>query len=166
MCQAGRCWGIGLGWLMKCISQHGGAPDGRQSRWAVEQKIEANSPVYIIHDMLGYAMELMVCWDQIDVSGVEVLSRLYQLLEESAGSMKVESLEHGIGRDKTSVRKGIALAPTLAKTATESLAQDTEIIVLKQRRKAREELAKASHRCKASLGGATVVEAGCSVVGP
>ena len=52
--------------------------------------------------------------------------------------MKVEGIDHYISRNESSgLRRGIALAPTLAKHTTDALSKETEI--LKQRRKAREE---------------------------
>eukprot|EP00971_Amphidinium_carterae_P327714 6459200-Amphidinium_carterae.1 len=92
-------------WLCKYIYQHGGTPDGRQTRWATEQRIDSNNHAYIVHDLVGYALEVSLTWDQLDISNLacmEVLSRLYQLIEESSDTMKVEGLEHWIGRDKTS----------------------------------------------------------------
>eukprot|EP00974_Lingulodinium_polyedra_P088600 8592177-Lingulodinium_polyedra.AAC.1 len=88
--------------------------------------------------MVGFAIELSVCYDQVDganLACLEVLGRLYQLLEETTGTMKVEGLEHFVGRDATgSLRRGIAVAPALARRTTEKLAKEVEI--LKQRRKA------------------------------
>ena len=60
------------------------------------------------------------------------------MLEETGGSLQIEGLEHYIGRDATSaLRRGIALAPALAKHAVEEQLKETAI--LKERRKAREE---------------------------
>ena len=131
----------GFGWLISYIKDHGGTPDGRQTKWGIEQSVAKDSAVWIIHDMVGFSIELALCYDQLDavnLASFEVLGRLYQLLEETMGSMKVEGIDHYIGRSESSgLRRGIALAPSLAKHTTEALAKETEII--KQRRKAREE---------------------------
>ncbi|CAK0881076.1 unnamed protein product [Prorocentrum cordatum] len=74
--------------------------------------------------------------DQVDGSNlacVEVVARAYQLVEETMGGMKVGGVEHYIGRSNQSARRGVAVAPGLAKCATEQLAKETEI--QKQRRK-------------------------------
>ena len=95
----------------------------------------------LVHDLVGFALELSLCYDQVDCSNLaslEVLSRLYQVLEESSGSLQMEGLEHYIGRDRTAgLRKGIALAPGLARHAVGE--QSKETAILKEQRKAREE---------------------------
>eukprot|EP00959_Pyramimonas_sp_CCMP1952_P172785 3610624-Pyramimonas_sp.AAC.1 len=53
------------------------------------------------------------------------------------GSMKIEGVEHYIGLSKQSARRGVAMAPGVAKHATDQLAKETDI--QKQKRKAREE---------------------------
>ena len=69
------------------------------------------------------------------------------MIEETGGSMKMEGFEHFIGRDKTGgMRRGIALAPGLAEQTTKKLTAEVEI--LKQRRKAREEVAAAKGKEK------------------
>ena len=133
------------GWLLRYITEHGGTPDGRHTKWAAEQKVEKDSAAYHIHDLLGLALELGATFDQLDLTNLasmEVVSRLYQLTEETNGSMRVEGFEHYVGRDVAgSLKRGIALAPGLAKYTTDRLAQQTSL--LKERRKAREEMASA-----------------------
>ena len=130
-----------LTWLLRYIKEHGGTPDGRQTKWATEQRIERDSVAYAVHDLAGLALELAVCYDQVDAPNLaclEVVGRLYQLVEETNGSMKIEGFDHYIGRDKSAgLRRGIALAPGLASYTTTQLGKETDI--LKQRRKAREE---------------------------
>lgn len=130
-------------WLLRYIAEHGGTPDGRQTKWASEQKIDKDSAAYIVHDLCGLSLELAATWDQVDatnLASLEVVARLYQLTEETSGSMKIEGFEHFVGRDVSgSSRRGVALSPGIAKHTTDKLAQQTAI--LKERRKAREELA-------------------------
>ena len=137
-------------WLMKYIVEHGATPDGRQTKWASEQKIDKDAAGYHIHDMLGLALQVAITYDQLDVSNLasmEVIARLYQIIEETGGNMRVEGLEHYVGRGAAgSLRRGVALAPMLAKHTTEQLAQQTSI--LKERRKAREEAASAKAQAK------------------
>ena len=141
-----------IAWLVGYIHKHGGTPEGRHTKWAVEQHIGVDSLGYVLHDLVGYCLELAVSYDQLDVSNLascEVLGRIYQLLEETSGTMVVEGLEHYIGRSKTGGRKkGVALAPGLAKSVTASMSAETEI--LKQRRKAREEEQSARETSKKS----------------
>ncbi|CAK0894060.1 unnamed protein product, partial [Prorocentrum cordatum] len=139
-------------WLFKYVRDHGGAFDARQTKWTTEQKIAIDSTAYLIHDLVGLALDLSVCYDQCDggnLASVEVLARLYQLVEETNGTLQLEGLEHYVGRDPTGgLRRGVALNPGLAHYATDKKSKETE--VMKQRRKAREESAAAK---KASKGG-------------
>ena len=139
-----------VSWLCGYIAQHGSTPDGRHTKWANEQGIACDAIGYVLHDIVGFILELAVCYDQLDLANCasfEVLGRLYQLLEETGGSMVVEGLDHYLGRAKTGGRKrGIALAPGLARSVTTALG--TEMEILKQRRKAREEEASAKEATK------------------
>ena len=94
-----------------------------------------------VHDLVGLALEMGLCYDQVDANNLvsfEDMRRLYQLIEETGGRLMIEGSEHYIGRDASSgLRRGIALAPSLAKHATEAQAKETAI--LKERRKAKEE---------------------------
>ena len=132
-----------LGWLLQYVRDHGTTFDGRQSRWATEQKIDSESAVYVFHDLVGFALELGATYDQLDMvnlASFELLGRVYQMIEQTRGQMTTEGLDHYIGRDSTGgVRRGIALAPNLAEDAVAKQARETEI--LKQERKAREERA-------------------------
>ena len=142
-------------WLCQYICQHGGAPDSRHTRWAAEQNIAHDHMGYILHDLLGYVLELALSYDQLDASNcasLEMVGRIYQLLEETAGTMVVEGLEHYVGRARTGGRRrGVALAPSLAKHVTTNLG--TEVDILKQRRKAREEEAAAKEASKSGKKG-------------
>ena len=144
-----------LEWLLTYICQHGGTPDSRHTRWAAEQHIAAEHVGYILHDLLGFVIELAVCYDQLDATNcasLELVGRIYQLLEETQGTMVVEGLEHYVGRARTGGRRrGVALAPSLAKHVTTNLG--TEVEILKQRRKAREEEAAAKESAKKQKGG-------------
>ena len=130
-------------WLYKFVLDHGGTFDARHTKWMQEQNITKDSSAAHLHDMIGLSLELFATYDQVDatnLAGVEVLSRAYQLVEETSGAMKIEGLEHYVGRaGGGATRRGIALAPGMARYATDQLAKETEIA--KQRRKAREERA-------------------------
>ena len=130
-----------ISWLYTFVREHGGTFDSRHTRWMLEQKIEKDSMPARVHDMVGLALEMGLCYDQVDPSNLvsfEVMGRLYQLIEETGGSLCIEGLEHYVGRDASSgLRRGIALAPSLAKHATDAQAKETAI--LKERRKAKEE---------------------------
>ena len=79
----------------------------------------------------------------------------YQLVEETTGALQIEGLDHYVGRDSgAGLRRGVALAPTLARHATDRQAAETQI--LKERRKAREEKAseKSSNGKSGGKGGA------------
>ena len=86
-------------------------------------------------------MELAATFDQADMTNMasfELIGRLYQMVEETRGTLSSEGFEHFIGRDAAAgVRRGIALAPKLVSGAISE--QSKEVEILKQRRKAREE---------------------------
>ena len=128
-------------WLFNFVRDHGGTFDSRHTKFVTEQKWDQQAMPSVVHDLLGFALELSMSYDQLDSSNIaslEVIARLYQVLEESGGSLQVEGLEHYFGRDRTGgLRKGIALAPGLARHAVDQ--QSKETAILKERRKAREE---------------------------
>ncbi|CAK0831168.1 unnamed protein product, partial [Prorocentrum cordatum] len=131
-------------WLQRYISEHGGTPDGRHTKYLTEEALPADSTAGHLHDdLLGLSMFLSVVYDQVDGSNLacmEVAARCYQLVEETKGSMRTEGLEYYVGRDQGgATRRGIAMAPALARHATDLLAKEVEIA--KQRRKFREEQA-------------------------
>ena len=133
-------------WVCDYTTTHGGSFDGRHTKWLTEQRVDRDSACAVLHDLLGLTLELGLCFDQVDASNMasmEVVCRAYQLIEETGGSMQMEGLEHYVGRDVhgAGLRRGIALAPSLAAHATEQQSKQTGI--LKERRKAREEKAAA-----------------------
>ena len=139
-----------LRWLAQYTVSNGGTFDGRHTKWCLEQKVELSSVAGHIHDLLGFCLDLAITYDQVDASNLaclEVVARTYQLVEETGGSMQIEGLEHYVGRSKgAALRRGIALAPSLATHATER--QGKETAILKERRKAREERAAAGSNPK------------------
>ncbi|CAK0892099.1 unnamed protein product, partial [Prorocentrum cordatum] len=128
-------------WLFQYVRDHGGTFDARQTKWAMEQRISPDSTAFLMHDLVGLALDLSVCYDQCDggnLASVEVLPRLHQLVEETSGTLQLEGIERYLGRDRTGgLRRGVALNPSLAQCATEKKSKETE--VMKQRRKACEE---------------------------
>ncbi|CAK0855451.1 unnamed protein product, partial [Prorocentrum cordatum] len=143
-------------WLFQYVRDHGGAFDARQTKWAMEQRIAPDSTAFLMHDLVGLALDLSVCYDQCDggdLASVEALARLYQLVEETSGTLQLEGIDHYLGRDRAGgLRRGVALNPSLAQCATEKKSKETE--VMKQRRKAREEeeAAKKNKGGKSSAG--------------
>ena len=131
-------------WLYKLVLAHGGF-DARHTKWVAEQRITRDSSPYHLHDLLGHALDLAATVDQLDApncSSLEVVGRIYQLIEETAGSMQIEGIEHYKGKDISgSLKPGVALSPELARHTTEKLSQQTEIF--KQCRKAEYMLEKA-----------------------
>ena len=66
-------------WLAKYIKDHGRTPDGRQTKWASEQHIGKETSAYVLHDLCGLAIELCLCYDQLDGSNLacmEVVGRM------------------------------------------------------------------------------------------
>eukprot|EP00971_Amphidinium_carterae_P332464 6466639-Amphidinium_carterae.1 len=44
-------------WLMQYIVAHGGTPDGRQTKWSAERRVDTASSAFITHDLVGMALE-------------------------------------------------------------------------------------------------------------
>ena len=82
-----------LEWLCFYTASHGGTFDGRHAKWMHEQKVDPNSLAAIMRDLLGLALEMSVCFDQIDgtnIASLEVISRAYQVVEETSGFLQVD----------------------------------------------------------------------------
>ena len=130
-----------LQWLFEYVRDHGGTFDSRHTKWLLEQGIEKDSMASVVHDVLGSALEISLVFDQVDGSNLaclEIIGRLYQTIEETCGPLVIEGLHHYLGKDQgAGFRRGIALAPQLARHAVDM--QSKETAILKERRKAREE---------------------------
>ncbi|CAK0813475.1 unnamed protein product [Prorocentrum cordatum] len=90
-------------WLMRCERGHGGTFDSRQTKWFLEHRIERATTARLMHDLLGLALDLDACYDQPGVANlgcIKRISRMYQLCEETTGSLQLEGLEHHLGRDR------------------------------------------------------------------
>ena len=71
-----------IGWLYTFVREHGGTFDSRHTRWMLGQKIEKESMAANIHDLVGLALELGLCYDQLDgnnLASFEVMGCPYQL---------------------------------------------------------------------------------------
>eukprot|EP00959_Pyramimonas_sp_CCMP1952_P157985 3303483-Pyramimonas_sp.AAC.1 len=51
-------------WLCDYIVDHGGTPDGRRTKWMMESGCTKDSAAAHIHDVLGFAIEMAVTYDQ------------------------------------------------------------------------------------------------------
>ncbi|CAK0888975.1 unnamed protein product, partial [Prorocentrum cordatum] len=127
-------------WLCEYSVEHGGTSDGRPAKWMSESGCAKDSAAVHFYDLLGLSVDLAQTCDEVDGSDLacmEAFARTYPLVEETAGSIEIEGVEHHVGHAKQSTRRGVALAPGQAKYATEQLAKETEI--QKQQLMAREE---------------------------
>eukprot|EP00974_Lingulodinium_polyedra_P102866 9958790-Lingulodinium_polyedra.AAC.1 len=57
-------------WLYRYVMAHGLTFDGRQSKWALEQKIQQGTLAYVVHDLLGLSLEMALSYDQLDCSNL------------------------------------------------------------------------------------------------
>ncbi|CAK0875128.1 unnamed protein product, partial [Prorocentrum cordatum] len=130
-------------WLQRHITEHGGTPDGRRTKYLTEESLQPDNTAGHLHDLPGLSMFWSAVYDQVDGSNLacmEVVARCYQLVGEAKGPMRTEGLEYYTGRDQGgATRRGIAAAPGLARHATDTLSKEVEIA--KQRRKFRGEQA-------------------------
>ena len=99
-------------WLFRFLRDNGGT-----FKFVTEQKWDQEALPSVVHNLLGFALELSMSYDQLDrgdLAMLEVIARLYQVLDESGGRLHVEELEHYFGRGRTGgLWNGIVLAPSL-----------------------------------------------------
>ena len=143
--------GRNLSWLLEYVQRNGGTFEGRQTKWAHENAVDKDEAAYRIHDLAGRALEVGLCYDQLDITNsamAELIGRMYSLVEETGGSMQMEGVEYFVGRDEGASRT--AVAPGLRKHQSDKLERDVN--VAKNQRKAREELAGLPRGPKAPKG--------------
>lgn len=131
-------------WCCRFIKQFGGNPMAWHQRWVLLTKLQHTDPYVIQHESLLRAIEILACYDQLNlgaVAGVEYLFRQVQLIEE-----KYKDKVFGTGSDANleanlfagmAHRSGLCICPLL----NEWIAKDMqgEAAILKERRKIREE---------------------------
>lgn len=72
-------------WVYKFIQRFGISPLARHARWLVENEVDRNSALALIHELISVPVESFLVFDQLGVGqlrGVEVLVRKYQEIEE------------------------------------------------------------------------------------
>jgi hypothetical protein len=132
-------------WLAKELSKSGMNPISRHSHWRHENNIKDDERSGTIHELLSEVLELMITYDQLDISNLacaETLSRHMQLIEfETKKKMDArkggDSSEYYLGRSRRT--GGNLLSPELQKHIADKASRDTSI--LKEQRKAAEERA-------------------------
>ena len=132
-------------WLCRFIKEHGGVPKARTQRFLSDAKVPDTDRVKYEHGCLMEILEWAVVYDQVDVSALacfELLARRVALLEEAytanPKNPRFEGSEHfqGLGR------RTAAISPALTSFVASSL--QSEALIQKERRKAREEAALAA----------------------
>jgi hypothetical protein len=132
-------------WLAKYIKDMGITPKLRTARFLTDAKVADTDRVKHEHSTLMEILEWAMVYDQLDVSALscfELLSRRVQLLEEAyAANPKAPRFEggeyfQGLGR------RNAAVDPALTQYVAQQLQSDA--MIQKERRKAREEAALAA----------------------
>jgi hypothetical protein len=132
-------------WLAKELSKTGMNPIGRHSHWRHETNIKDDERSGSIHELLSEVLELMITYDQLDLSNLasaETLCRHMQLIEfetkkKNDARKGADSSEYYLGRSRRT--GGNLLSPELQKHIADKASRDTSI--LKEQRKAAEERA-------------------------
>jgi hypothetical protein len=132
-------------WLAKYIKDMGITPKLRTARFLLDAKVPDTDRVKHEHATLMEILEWAMVYDQLDVSALscfELLSRRVQLLEEAyAANPKAPRFDggeyfQGLGR------RNAAVDPALTQYVAQQLQSDA--MIQKERRKAREEAALAA----------------------
>ena len=129
-------------WWLSAVRRAGTSPMARHNKWINESGVSLGDRSVYEHEILSEAIEMLVCFDQVQVcnlAGCELLIRRLQLIEEahvlSPGAPSYEGSEHWLGTGRR--KGGVLVAPALAKHVAEKVRD--EHAVAKERRKAREE---------------------------
>lgn len=91
--------------LFQYVVELGGSFDERQRKWASEQHLDKESAALHVHDMRGLSLHLALVYDHMDCSilaSLEVIARMYQLTEDTEGTMQTEGAPtlHWQGRSR------------------------------------------------------------------
>ena len=137
-------------WVVKHIMESGGTPVGHHQRWRVNCKLQAHDSGVVEHETYCKVLQTMLTYDQLDFSNLasaEVIARQIRLIEERHENKLVDVDKHGqnhliSGLDET--RGGICLSPALREYVAQELTKES--LIMKERRKAREERALARNR--------------------
>ena len=132
-------------WVIKHMMESGGTPVGHHQRWRVNCKLQVTDSGVAEHETYCKVLQTMLTYDQLDVSNLasaEVIARQIQLIEERYENKLVDIDKHGqnhlfSGLDET--RGGICLSPALREYVAQELTKES--LIMKERRKAREERA-------------------------
>jgi hypothetical protein len=133
-------------WVIKHMLEAGGTPVGHHQRWRANCKLQATDGGVAEHETFCKILQTMLTYDQLDVSNLasaEVIARQIQLIEERyENKLATDSDKAGqnhlfSGLDDT--RGGICLCPALREYVAQELTKES--LIMKERRKAREERA-------------------------
>jgi len=152
-------------WCVAFIKDQNGAPRARHARWKSDCKLKTDDSGVLDHELALRAMELAVCYDQLNISELasfELLARRAQLaeikhkqalVEYSVGSSGHEDEHLYLGTSET--RGLLMVAPELETFVASELTK--EAAVMKEKRKLREEkvLIASGATAKGGAGGKT-----------
>ena len=136
-------------WVCRFFVENGGSPLSRHGRWRAEARLSATDGGVGEHERCCRALEMMACWDQLnlpDIAVAEMLGRSVQLQEERwrerlSGDDSANGLDSHLFYGTASVRGNVCVCPALQHFVAQELSK--EFSVAKERRKANEERAAA-----------------------
>ena len=121
-----------------------GTPLGWHSKWKADGRLEANSAAVISHEQFCKVIQTLACYDQLNcanIAAAEMCMRYVMLTEErlkekfSAASSDLGEEVHLFEGSRN--RANLCISPALSAWIADQLKEET--LVLKERRKAREE---------------------------
>lgn len=131
-------------WGARFMLHQSGTPLGWHSKWKSDGKLQASEHLVIVHEQYCKFIQTMICYDQLNGANCacgELIMRQLMLVEErlkdrfTSASSDAADEAHLFGADLS--RANLCIAPALSEWVAEEVRKES--LVLKERRKAREE---------------------------
>ena len=134
-------------WGARFMLENGGTPTGWHSKWRADGKLQSSDPGVIVHEEFCRMIQTQMCYDQANSANLassEQMMRQLMLIEEKFKDRFVGNGSHELSEEAHldgghMQRANICVSPPLSEWVAEEVRK--EHVVLKERRKAREERA-------------------------
>ena len=134
-------------WGTRFMLENGGTPIGSHSKWGADGKLQSSDPGVIVHEEFCRMIQTQMCYDQANSANLassEQMMRQLMLIEEKfkdrfVGNSSQELSEEAHLYGGHTQRANVCVSPSLSEWVAEEVRK--EHVVLKERRKAREERA-------------------------
>ena len=137
-----------LHWGLKFMLEHGNSPTGWHSKWKSDLKLQATDPGVETHDTLCRIFQFGTCYDQLNLGNcviAETMMRELMFVEEKHKDRATGAGKDGGGFSEKALftgheaRVNLCIMPELVAYIGDEMRK--EALIMKERRKAREERA-------------------------